>query len=670
MKFEILAPAGSMESLVAGVRSGANAVYLGGKLFNARRNAGNFYDEELKQAVEYCHQRNVKVYLTLNILVNDGEFGELYSAVNYALEVGVDGFIVQDIGVIKFVREHFPQAKLHGSTQMSIMSPKGAEFAKELGLKRIVLPREMNKDEIEEMAKSTDLELEIFIHGALCMCVSGQCYLSSMIGSRSGNRGLCAQPCRLPFTPKEDKNEHALSLKDLSLVSHLKELEDIDGVISLKIEGRMKRPEYVASAVTAVKKAVLGTYDQRDEFNLRSIFSRSGFTDGYFTGKLGKDMFGTRQKEDVLSAKEVLGEIAQSYRNENPLLPIDMEFHCRKNQPCTLKATALGKTVTVTGETAETAINKPMTEESVIQRLSKLGGTQFFANKITAEIDEGLILPVSKLNELRRKAVEEITKLPEITVISKPFTGLEKEFSGEKSGVKYLTASFKSADQIPDRHPFKHIFIPLDSSLEDFVDNRAGVVLPRGIFGIENEIKKQLEKLKKAGVTKALCGNYGTYQLAKEMGFQVWGDFGLNIFNSYSAKQIDNPVLSFELTLEQANNIDAQNTGIIAYGYLPLMLTRNCPIKSSVGCYECEGRITDRKGYDFPVICSKYPCVEILNSVPVYMLDRMDEIKTDFAHFYFSTESRNQVENIIELYKSGRKPDFKYTRGLYQRGAV
>lgn len=670
MKFEILAPAGSMESLVAGVRSGANAVYLGGKLFNARRNAGNFYDEELKQATEYCHQRGVRVYLTLNILVNDAEFSELYSAVNYALCVGVDGFIVQDLGVIKFIREHFPQARLHGSTQMSIMSPQGAEFAKELGLKRIVLPREMTKEEIEEMAKSTDLELEIFVHGALCMCVSGQCYLSSMIGTRSGNRGLCAQPCRLPFTPKGDKNEHALSLKDLSLVSHLKELENIDGVISLKIEGRMKRPEYVASAVTAVKKAVLGTYTEKDSFNLRSIFSRNGFTDGYFTGKLGRDMFGIRQKEDVLSAKEVLGEIAQGYRNENPLLPMDMEFQCRKNEPCTLKATGLGKTVTVTGDTAETAINKPMTEESVIQRLSKLGGTQFYPNNITAEIDEGLILPVSKLNELRRKAVEEITKLPEITVISKPFTGLEKEFSGKKQGVKYLTASFRSADQIPDRHPFEHVFIPLDSTLEAFVDNRAGVVLPRGIFGIENEIRKSLEKLKKAGVSKALCGNYGTYRLAKETGFQVWGDFGLNIFNSNSARQIDNPILSFELTLEQANSIDAENTGIIVYGYVPLMLTRNCPIKSSVGCYECEGRLTDRKGYDFPVICSKYPCVEMLNSVPVYMLDRMNEIKTDFAHFYFSTESLNQVENIIELYKSGKKPDFKYTRGLYQRGAM
>lgn len=672
MKFEILAPAGSMESLIAGVRSGANAVYLGGKLFNARRNAGNFYDEELKQAVEYCHQRCVKVYLTLNILVKDEEFHQLYEAVKSALEAGVDAFIVQDVGVAKFIKAHFPDARLHGSTQMSIMSPKGAEFAKELGFKRIVLPREMSKSEIEEVAKSTDLELEMFVHGALCMCVSGQCYLSSVLGSRSGNRGLCAQPCRLPFTArdeKEGKGDCVLSLKDLSLVSYLNE---IDGVMSLKIEGRMKRPEYVAAAVSAVKKAINGTIEPKDEYALKSVFSRSGFTDGYFTGKLGRDMFGTRQKEDVLSAKEVLKEIEQTYKNENPLLPMDINFVCRENQPCTLTATAMDKTVTVTGDIPEKAINKPMTEESVIQRLSKLGGTQFYPQKVTASIDDGLILPVSKLNELRRKAVEEITKLPEITVNVKPFTPTEKQY--EKDGVKYLTASFKNADQIPDRHPFKHVFIPLDSSLDDFVDNRAGVVLPRGIFGIENEIKDRLIKLKKAGVTKALCGNAGTYKLAKETGFEVFGDFGLNVFNSLSAQEFENCILSFELTTQQANTVQGENTGTIVYGHLPLMLTRNCPIKSSVGCYNCQGRITDRMGYNFPVICSKYPCTEILNSVPVYMLDRMNEIKTDFAHFYFSTETKEQVENIISLYEQNKikktKPDFKYTRGLYQRGAI
>lgn len=666
MKFEILAPAGSMESLVAGVRSGANAVYLGGKMFNARRNAGNFDNDELKTAVEYCHRRGVKVYLTLNIVVSDEEFESAYDTVKYALSVGVDAFIVQDIGLAKMIKEHFPQAKLHGSTQMSIMTPAGVKYAESLGFSRVVLAREMSLEEIREIRKSTDLELELFVHGALCMCVSGQCYLSSMLGSRSGNRGLCAQPCRLPFTARGDKKECALSLKDLSIIEHL---EELDGITSLKIEGRMKRPEYVSAAVTAVKKAMNGIYTETDSFNLRSVFSRSGFTDGYLMGQLGRDMFGTRQKEDVLSAGNVLKEISHNYDNENPLLPMDIKFICKKDTPCSLTVTALGRTITVTGETPEIAIKRPMEAEALRQRLSKLGGTQFYADKINIVLDDGLIIPVSKINELRRKAVEEIEQLPEITVEAKPF---EKKAYTEKNKTPYLTASFRSAEQIPDRHPFKNVFIPMNSSLEDFVDNRAGVVLPRGLFSMENEMRTRLEKLKRAGVTKALCGNLGSYQLAKEMGFEVFGDFSLNVFNSESADMIKNPILSFELTLEQANRINAENTGIIVYGYVPLMLTRNCPVKTSIGCYECnkQGKLTDRKGYEFPVICSDYPCVEILNSVPIYMLDRMSEIKTDFAHFYFSAESVKDVEKIIHMYEAGEKPDFKYTRGLYQRGAL
>ena len=666
MNFEILAPAGGMESLIAGVRSGANGVYLGVKAFNARRNAGNFDYDELKTAVDYCHKRGVKVYLALNILISDDEWELAYGTVKQALEAGVDAFIIQDIGAAKMIKEHFPEARLHGSTQMSIMTPAGAKAAEKMGFSRIVLPREMSLDEIKEIRRSTDLELEMFVHGALCMCVSGQCYLSSVIGSRSGNRGLCAQPCRLPFTAKGDKAECALSLKDLSLIEHLSEL---DGIVSLKIEGRMKRPEYVSAAVTALKNAIDGSYSDNDSRRLKSVFSRSGFTDGYFTGKIGSDMFGTRQKEDVVSAKEVLKDISHDYDNENPLLPMNIEFVCREGEKCLLTASAMGKTVTVSGDVPERAINKPMTAESLKSRLSKLGGTQFYADNVKVTLDDGLILPVSKINELRRKAVEEIEKQAETIVTAKP---LKKPVSANKNTVPYANASFRSAEQIPDRHPFKNIFIPLDSSLEDFVDNRAGVVLPRGLFGIENEVKERLEKLKKAGVTKALCGNIGSYELAKDMGFEVFGDFGLNIYNSESANMIDNPVLSFELTLEQANKINAENTGIIAYGKMPLMLTRNCPVKKSIGCYKCakQGKLTDRKGYEFEIICSEYPCVEMLNTHPLYMLDRLREVKTDFIHFYFSTETADEVSHIIDLYKKGAKPDFKYTRGLYQRGTL
>ena len=666
MKFEILAPAGSMESLIAGVRSGANAVYLGGKLFNARRNAGNFDNEELKEAVLYCHNRSVKVYLAINILISDVEMEEAYHAVKQALQAGVNAFIIQDTGLAKMIREHFPDARLHASTQMSIMSPAGVKFAKSLGFDRIVLPREMNLNEISEIRKSTDLELELFVHGALCMSVSGQCYLSSMLGSRSGNRGLCAQPCRLPFTSKSDPNEYALSLKDLSIIEHL---DKLDGITSLKIEGRMKRPEYVSAAVTAVKKAVEGIYTATDSHNLRSVFSRSGFTDGYLTGHTGRDMFGTRQKEDVVSANEVLKTIEKNYARENPLVKMDMRFVCKKGEPCSLTAAALGKAVTVKGEIPEAALNKPITEESLVNRLSKLGGTPFYADKMEIDLDGGLILPVSKINELRRRAVEEIEKPPKITVRAKPF---EKKKFTEKNSIPYFTASFKHAGQIPDRHPFRHVFIPLDSSLEDFTGNCAGVVLPRGLFGIENEMIERLNTLKKAGVTKALCGNYVYYQLARELGFEVFGDFGLNIYNSESANQINNPILSFELTLKQANRIAAQNTGVIVYGRIPLMLTRNCPVQSGAGHCANKGdcRLTDRKGYEFPVICSDYPCVELLNSVPVCLSDVMDEVKTDFAHFYFSTESKKEVEKIIRMYENGEKPDFKFTRGLYRRGTI
>lgn len=667
MKFEILAPAGSQESLIAGVRCGANAVYLGGKALNARRNAGNFDDEELFEAVKYCHSHGVLVYQTLNTLCSDDELDLVYNAVKYSLEIGVDGFIVQDIGVAKMIKESFPTAKLHASTQMSVMTPEGVSALKEMGFSRAVLPREMTAEEILEIRKSTDLELEIFVHGALCMSVSGQCLLSAMIGGRSGNRGLCAQPCRLPFSAK-GSGSCDLSLKDLSLIKNLDEIGNL-GVISLKIEGRMKRPEYVAAAVTAIKKAIEGNYDYKDEIDLKSVFSRSGFTNGYFANNRGRDMFGTRQKEDVISAKDVLKNFAHLYDNENPLLPIDMDFVCRSGEKISLTASALGKTVTVFGDEPEKAINKPTSRDAVTEKLLKLGGTQFYAGKINAVVDDGLAVPVSKINALRRTAVELFSEYGKKEVEGYPFEKPSKIYC---AGAPYYTARFSSAEQVPDKHPFKYIFIPIWSSADDFADNRAGVEIPRGMFGREKEIEQKLIKLKKAGVSSALCGNLGSYTLAKRLGYTVFGDFGLNVFNSVSADMIENPILSPELTASQINSINAKGKGFIAYGNIPLMLTRNCPVKNSIGCEKCRknGGLTDRKGVTFPVVCSQYPCVEVLNSVPIYLAERMAEFHADFAHFYFSKESREQVEKIISLYENGAKAPFDYTRGLYYRGVL
>lgn len=661
-KPEILAPAGSMESLIAAVRCGANAVYLGTKGINARRGATNFTFEELKQAVEYCHARDVKIYLALNILISDSERELAYKTVEAGLSLGVDAFIIQDLGLAKIIHSHFPTARMHASTQCSVNSPEGFKALEKMGFVRAVLPREMSLDEIREIRQATDMELEMFVHGALCMCVSGQCYLSAMLGGRSGNRGLCAQPCRLGFSADASRSCD-LSLKDLSLIDNINEIAQA-GVVSLKIEGRMKRPEYVAAAVTSCKKAIDGEYSASDENTLKSVFSRTGFTDGYFTGER-KDMFGTRQKEDVVAAKDVLKELSHLYDNENPLVPIDIEFTCKENRKAELTARALGKAVTVTGTVPEKAINKPMTEDSVASRLAKFGNTQFYLKNIKIDLDDGLILPASVINSMRREAVEMLDK-----VEIQPFTQMpyKAEKYKEKDCTPYYTARFLNPDSIPDKHPFKRIFIPIWSSDEDFVDNRAGVEVPRGLFGMEEKLTKRLEHLKKIGVRKALCSNLGAYSLAQKMGFEVYGDFGLNIFNSESAQLFNSPILSFEATLEQTNRIGAKDTGIIGYGYLPLMLTRNCPIKNHLGCSRCTGKLTDRKGFEFKVKCSPYPCVEVLNPVPVYMGDRQNEIKTDFIHFYFTDESKNQVEQIINLFKTGGQFDGKYTRGLTYRG--
>lgn len=661
---EILAPAGSFESVVAGVRCGANAVYLGSKEFNARRNADNFDDAELKKAVEYCHQRGVRVYLTLNILVSDSEMKNAYNTVDNAMQAGVDAFIVQDLGLAKMIREHFPTARLHASTQCSVNTPQGFKALEELGFKRAVLPREMSIDEIKEIRSATDIELEMFVHGALCMCVSGQCYLSSMLGSRSGNRGLCAQPCRLQFSA-DGTNSHDLSLKDLSLIEHMDEIKEL-GIASLKIEGRMKRPEYVAAAVTSYKKALGNTLDNSDILSLKSIFSRTGFTDGYFTGKR-ENMFGYRQKDDVLSAKDVIKDLSHLYDNETPLLPISLHFMCRQGKKSELTASALSKTVKITGPVPEEAINKPMTEESLRIRFSKFGNTQFYLDDITFELDSGLIISASEINSMRRQAVEELSKIQQKGYIKKPYS-IKNNIKKPKK--RYYTARFLDPDTIPDRHPFKRIFIPIWSSDEDFVDNRAGVEIPRGLFSQEEKLTKRLEHLKKIGVRRALCSNLGAYKLCEQLGFAVFGDFGLNIFNSQSAGMFHSPILSFEALIDDLNKINAEDTGIIAYGKLPLMLTRNCPIKNHIGCQNCTGKITDRKDIEFSVKCSPYPCVEIFNPIPIYMADRQDEIKTDFLHFYFTDESKEEVEKIIHDYQICVPNEKKYTRGLYYRGVI
>ena len=312
---EILAPAGSFEAVSAAVRTGADAVYMGTDKFNARLRADNFSDEEIREAIRYCHAHGVKVHITMNTLVSDSELEDAMGVIKRVCQWGADVLILQDIGLASLVKKAVPSIERHASTQMSVQTLSGVKLLEKMGYSRVVLPRECTKAEIENIRKNTDIEIEIFVHGAHCMSVSGQCYMSSMFGSRSGNRGVCAQPCRLPF--KVDAGTgYDLSLKDLSVVEHIKEIADM-GVVSVNIEGRMKRPEYVAAAVSAVKNSLKGEQDSKMLSDLRAVFSRSGFTDGYFTDNRGKDMFGLRQKQDVVAANNaVLKNLLQLYEIE------------------------------------------------------------------------------------------------------------------------------------------------------------------------------------------------------------------------------------------------------------------------------------------------------------------------------------------------------------------
>ena len=407
---EILAPVGSEENLKAAVLSGADAVYFGLSDFNARRNAQNFTDEQIENAIKYCHSRGVKVHITLNTLIKDGELNKVFDAIRKIAELGADAVIVQDLSVAKAVREICPTLPMHASTQMSVGTLEGLYELKALGFSRAVLPRELSFSEIEYLCKHSPIELEMFVHGALCMCVSGQCLMSAVLGSRSGNRGLCAQPCRLPFKVEKGTG-HDLSLKDLSLITYIRKLSGM-GICSFKIEGRMKRPEYVSACVTACKKAINDEYNFDIEKDLHDLFSRSGFTDGYFKNKLGREMFGYREKENVQSAtKELLHKYASIYEKEQSRFTVDFTFSGAIGKNATLTASCNGKQVKATSENlCETPINRPIAVERIVDSLKKCGGTQFEAGKIDIIGEVDYSLPISALNNMRRSTLEMLEK--------------------------------------------------------------------------------------------------------------------------------------------------------------------------------------------------------------------------------------------------------------------
>ena len=677
---EILAPAGSIESVYAAVRCGANAVYLGSKVFNARRNAANFSDEELKTAVDYCHSHSVKVYLTLNTLVNDSELKTASEEIERACSLPADALLLQDLGLVKIIKEIAPGMPLHASTQMSVQSAQGVRLLEEAGFSRVVLARELSLDEIKEIRRQTRAELEVFVHGALCMCVSGQCLMSAVLGGRSGNRGLCAQPCRLPFGVNGGSG-NALSLKDMSVVENLAELEKA-GVCSFKIEGRMKRPEYVAAAVTACVKSLDGGFSTELADDLQSVFSRSGFTDGYFKGQRGPQMFGTRRKEDVQSAAPVLKKIADLYDKETPLVPVDFALTCLENEPLTLSAKAQNKTVFIeSGAVPQTAVNRAVTAEELKERVSKCGGTQFYAGNVEIELGENLSVPASAVNAVRREALQALDSAltQRETIKCGEYTPAAARHKTQGRQIKIRL--FREEQLPPDLDGISEVILPLTAGAESFEKCRAAgvsasVEIPRAFFGNSETFRSLLRQAKQCGAEKAVAGTLDGLKLALDENIPVGAGFGMNVFNTQAllfleSHGVQDALVSPELTLKQIAALGGDiKRGVLAYGSLPLMITRNCPVKTAADCRQCKGgsHLTDRMGIDFPVICS-HGCSEILNSRPVWLADRQDEIKNaDYILLYFTNETQAECENIIEAYKKGNPREGGFTRGLYYRG--
>ncbi len=681
---EILAPAGGFDSVIAAVRSGADAVYMGEKSFSARASAKNFDNEELRKAIAYCHIHGVKAYVTLNTIVFDDELDRLSSAVVAAAEADADALIVQNMGVARIARQIAPELALHASTQMSVHTASGVRALYELGFKRVVLAREMSRREIIKAAE-IPVELEVFVHGALCMSVSGQCYFSAMLGSRSGNRGACAQTCRLPFSVGKSSGGHALSLKDNSLIGYLGELEEI-GVASAKIEGRMKRPEYVAAAVKACREQRdLGLVTQDTERLLRGVFSRTGFTDGYYKGKIGKNMFGTRTKDDVVSAdSDLLSRLRQGYKDEVGNIEVSARFYAKIGEKPSLCVTDGEHTAEVTSNVVcEAAQKVALTKEKVMAQLGKTGGTAYKLAELNIELGENCSLPASVLNSLRRDAFGELDKKrsvvhnyiinhykPERITPYKPKNrgAVRARVTGTRLGEEYKKCEYVFVPLFADPFEIERL------TREGY---RVGVEIPRGMFGREAQIESRLAKLLKLGINHALCHNIGALYTAKKLGYRLHGGFGLNLVNTedllwaeeYGVEDVE---LSFEITFERINRLGGNiPRGIISYGYLPLMLCRSCPnMSEGINCKSCknQSKMTDRKGKRFFLKCDGV-CTEILNCVPLYIDSKeISTLSTNFNILRFSVENYvENVENIMNFMPISMLKE-KFTHGLYKRG--
>ena len=689
-KIEILAPVGNEEMLRAAVFSGADAVYLGFSGFNARTSANNFDADTLKEAVRFCHARGVAVHVALNTTVYGGELPALEQAIRAVAASGADAVICQDLAVATLIGKIAPQLPRHGSTQMSVHSLQGALELKELGFTRVVLARELSLPEVEHITKHCGIETECFVHGALCMCVSGQCYMSAFLGGRSGNRGSCAGPCRLPFEANalpEGKpgRLHHLSLKDNSVIDKLDKLQAL-GVASAKIEGRLRTPEYVAAAVSACLAGREGRAYDRDL--LKNAFSRSGFTSGYLDGKINGTMFGVRSEADAELTKKTLPALRELYRRERSRVPVKMKLEIEEGGEKLTVTDADGNKAFAYGD-AEPQPARTDPAESLHRSLAKTGGTPFAVENddITVEMDGGpWFIPGSAVNELRREALDALLKKREVL---RPWPTTDEHVPALPLRTlpphRTLRARFESWDQVPERALDGVEYLTLPIAQADRVPRewRAKTLLelPRVMFGrLEEDTARRITATQDAGFAGYEVSNIAHLRLCR--GLPMSGSFGLNITNQLAAQFYADNGLGSMLILPEVKDSDISTiapthdgkpvpTGVLVYGHMPLMITRACPLHNRHTCQSCNGRgtLTDRKNKVFQVRCG-LGVRTIYNPVPIYMGDKPGALPVDFGLAYFTLENPQRAAQVLEMIANRASFDREFTRGLYFKGTA
>ena len=687
-KIEILAPVGNEEMLRAAVFSGADAVYLGFSGFNARTSANNFNADTLKDAVAFCHARGVAVHVALNTTVYGGELPALEQAIRAVAASGADAVICQDLAVATLIGKIAPQLPRHGSTQMSVHSLQGALELKELGFTRVVLARELSMPEVEHITKHCGIETECFVHGALCMCVSGQCYMSAFLGGRSGNRGSCAGPCRLPFEANalpEGKpgRLHHLSLKDNSVIDKLDKLQAL-GVASAKIEGRLRTPEYVAAAVSACLAGREGRAYDRDL--LKNAFSRSGFTSGYLDGKIDGTMFGVRSEADAEQTKKTLPMLRELYRRERSRVPVKMKLEIEEGGEKLTVTDADGSKAFAYGD-AEPQPARTDPTESLHRSLAKTGGTPFAVEDqdITVEMDGGpWFIPGGAVNELRREALDALLKKREVL---RPWPTTDEHVPAlplrTLPSRRTLRARFENWEQVPERalDGIEYLILPIAQADRVPREWRAKTLLelPRVMFGkLEEDTARRIAATQDAGFAGYEVSNIAHLRLCR--GLPMSGSFGLNITNQLAAQFYADNGLGSILILPEVKDSDISTiapthngrpvpTGVLVYGHMPLMITRACPLQNIHDCAHCDktGVLTDRKAKKFPVRCG-LGVRTIYNPVPIYMGDKPGALTVDYGVAYFTLESREETAKILEMIRTHAPFEGDFTRGLYFKG--